>query len=71
MDNGFPDRPDSSLVPAERKLTQEQFEMVIRRAAELQARAAEDPSGTALTEEEAIRIGRESTCGRTRPCLGK
>ena len=33
--------------------------MVIRRAAELQARAAEDPSGSALSEEEAIRIGRE------------
>lgn len=33
--------------------------MVIRRAAELQARAAEDPAGGALTEAEAIRIGRE------------
>lgn len=33
--------------------------MVIRRAAELQARAAEDPAGGELTETEAIRIGRE------------
>ena len=33
--------------------------MVIRRAAELQARAAEDPAGGGLTEAEAIRIGRE------------
>lgn len=40
-------------------MTQEQFEMVIRRAAELQARAAEDPAGGELTEAEAIRIGRE------------
>lgn len=33
--------------------------MVIRRAAELQARASEDPSAGELTEAEAVRIGRE------------
>lgn len=59
MANGNPDRPAASNLPAERKLTNEQFEMVIRRAAELQARAAEDPSGEGLSESEAIRIGRE------------
>jgi len=59
MANRFPDRPEGLNLPAERQLTQEQFEMVIRRAAELQARAAEDPAGGALTEAEAIRIGRE------------
>ena len=59
MANRLPERPDPSNLPPERKLTQEQFEMVIRRAAELQARAAEDPAGGALTETEAVRIGRE------------
>lgn len=59
MANRFPDRRDGSNLPAERTLTQEQFEMVIRRAAELQARAAEEAGGGALTETEAIRIGRE------------
>ena len=59
MANRFPERPVPSNLPAERTLTQEQFEMVIRRAAELQARAAEDPAGGGLTEAEAIRIGRE------------
>jgi hypothetical protein len=33
--------------------------MVIRRAAELQARSAEDPGSDAMSEEEAVRIGRE------------
>jgi hypothetical protein len=59
MANRHPDRPQTPNLPAERTLTQEQFEMVIRRAAELQARAAEDPAGGGLTEGEAIRIGRE------------
>ena len=59
MANGLPDRPDTTKLPAERTLTQEQFEMVIRRAAEMQARAAEEPGVGALTETEAIRIGRE------------
>lgn len=59
MANRFPDPPGRSNLPVERKLTQEQFEMVIRRAAELQARAAEDPGSEGLTEAEAVRIGRE------------
>jgi hypothetical protein len=59
MANRLPERPDPTRLPAERTLTQEQFEMVIRRAAELQARAAEEPGGGGLTEAEAIRIGRE------------
>lgn len=45
-----------ALVP--RRLSNEQFEVVIRRAAELQARAAES-SDEGLTEDEALRIGRE------------
>lgn len=45
-----------SLVP--RRLSNEQFEVVIRRAAELQARAAE-AGDEGLTEAEAIRIGKE------------
>jgi hypothetical protein len=45
-----------ALVP--RRLSNEQFEVVIRRAAELQARAAES-SDEGLTEAEALRIGRE------------
>jgi len=59
MANRLPERPDPSRLPAERTLTQEQFEMVIRRAAELQARAAEDPGGGGLSETKTIRIGRE------------
>lgn len=59
MANRFTEAPDSSNLPAERRLTQEQFEMVIRRAAELQARAAEEPGTSGLTESEAVRIGRE------------
>lgn len=56
----LPDRPrgPTDLVPGER-LTSEQFEMVIRRAAELQARAAEDPGSDGMAEEEVLRIGRE------------
>jgi hypothetical protein len=42
----------------ERRLTNEQFELVIRRAAELQARAAERTE-EGLSEQEVIRIGRE------------
>lgn len=45
-----------SLVP--RRLTNEQFELVIRRAAELQARAAE-AGDDGLTEAEIVRIGKE------------
>jgi hypothetical protein len=56
----LPDRPregGGALVP--RSLSNEQFEMVIRRAAELQARTLEDPAGGAIAEDEVLRIGRE------------
>jgi hypothetical protein len=46
-------------VPRPERLTNEQFELVIRRAAELQARAAEGPAAEGLSDEEAIRIGQE------------
>jgi hypothetical protein len=42
----------------EQRLTSEQFELVIRRAAELQARAAER-SEEGMSEDEVLRIGRE------------
>jgi hypothetical protein len=48
-------RPDRALPE---RLTNEQFEQVIRRAAELQARSA-DAGVDGLSEEEAVRIGRE------------
>ncbi len=41
------------------QLSSQQFEMVIRRAAELQARSAEDPGSEVMAEGEALRIGRE------------
>jgi hypothetical protein len=54
----LPDRPKPDRPPPPQRLTNEQFEMVIRRAAELQARAA-DAGADGLSEEEALRIGRE------------
>jgi hypothetical protein len=54
----LPDRPKPDRPPPQR-LTNEQFELVIRRAAELQARSAEEPGADGLSEEEALRIGRE------------
>lgn len=58
--NHLPDRPrdDGEKLPA-RQLSNEQFEMVIRRAAELQARSSEDPGAEAMAEEEVLKIGRE------------
>jgi hypothetical protein len=58
--NNLPDRPrpDGEKLPA-RQLSSEQFEMVIRRAAELQARSAEEPGTEVMSEEEVVRIGRE------------
>ena len=43
----------------ERRLSPEQFEAVIRRAAELQARSADETSPEGVTHAELIRIGRE------------
>ncbi len=58
--NQLPDRarPEGENLPA-RQLSNEQFEMVIRRAAELQARSAEDPGAEVMAEAEVVRIGRE------------
>jgi hypothetical protein len=58
--NKLPDRPsdDGEKLPA-RQLSTEQFEMVIRRAAELQARSSEDPGAEVMAEEEVLKIGRE------------
>ena len=41
------------------RLTNRDFELVIRRAAELQARAVEDPTGDGVETAEVIRIGKE------------
>lgn len=53
-------RPESSgsNLP-ERRVSNEELEQVIRRAAELQARDAERESGDSLTETELLRIGQE------------
>jgi hypothetical protein len=57
----LPQRPDRPGVPVpERKLSQREFELVIRRAAELQARAAEEGMGDeGVSEGEMLRIGSE------------
>lgn len=58
----LPDAPRSRPVPegGERRLSSHDFELVIRRAAELQARASdEEAGGEGVTESEALRIGRE------------
>jgi hypothetical protein len=53
----LPDRPGGA--PPERRLSNRDFELVIRRAAELQAREAEGPDSDGVTEGELLRIGRE------------
>ncbi|MBW3630376.1 MAG: hypothetical protein KY464_13905 [Gemmatimonadetes bacterium] len=58
--NRLPDRPRPDAPVPEPRLSPEQFEAVIRRAAELQARSAEqslDESG--VSRSELVRIGRE------------
>jgi hypothetical protein len=55
--SNLPDRPDPAALP-DRRLSNRDFEMVIRRAAELQARAAES-SADGMSETEVMRIGRE------------
>lgn len=57
--SNLPERPSSGSNLPERLLSNRDFELVIRRAAELQAREADEPGGTAITEAEAVRIGRE------------
>jgi hypothetical protein len=46
-------------APPPRRLTSEEFELVIRRAAELQSRSADEAGLEGVAEEEALRIGRE------------
>lgn len=56
----LPDRPSPTAPVPERRLTPEQFEAVIRRAAELQARGAEESSdASGVSRAELMRIGRE------------
>jgi hypothetical protein len=56
----LPDRPPGAgKALSERRLSSRDFELVIRRAAELQAREAEDPASDGMTEAEVLRIGRE------------
>lgn len=58
--SNLPDRPDSSPKLPVRKLSNRDFELVIRRAAELQARQSEEAfGGDGISEAEVIRIGRE------------
>jgi len=54
----LPDIPRGGGLP-ERRLSPEQFEAVIRRAAELQAKSADDTSPEGITQSELIRIGKE------------
>lgn len=56
--SNLPDRPRAEELP-ERRITTAQFEQVIRRAAELQARSLESPDAEAMSEAEVLRIGRE------------
>ncbi len=56
--SNVPDRPRPPAPPAERTLSSGDFELVIRRAAELQAREAEQGADS-MSESEVIRIGRE------------
>jgi hypothetical protein len=53
----LPDRPRKD--PAAPRLSNEEFELVIRRAAELQARSVEEAGAEGVSEEDALRIGRE------------
>jgi hypothetical protein len=53
-----PEKPSQDPLPG-RPLTTEEFEMVIRRAAELQARSAEESGVEGVSEDEVLRIGRE------------
>jgi hypothetical protein len=55
----LPDKPRGEGGLPERRLSPEQFEAVIRRAAELQAKSADEVSPDGITQSELIRIGRE------------
>lgn len=55
----LPDRGKPSEITPSRRLSNRDFELVIRRAAELQARDVEDSESDGIDEAEALRIGRE------------
>ena len=55
----LPERPVPGALPEQRRLSNRDFELVIRRAAELQAREAEDLTTDGIEEGEVLRIGRE------------
>lgn len=57
--SNLPDRPREGEALPERRVTNEQFEQVIRRAAELQARGLESAESDSMSEAEVLRIGRE------------
>jgi hypothetical protein len=57
-DTNLPERSPTRPVAPDRTLSTRDFELVIRRAAELQAREA-DAHGEGMSEAEVIRIGRE------------
>lgn len=53
----LPDRREPKTP--DRRLTSEEFELVVRRAAELQSRSPDEQGLEGVSEEEALRIGRE------------
>jgi hypothetical protein len=55
--SNLPDRPRRDAAPS--RLSSEQFDLVIRRAAELQASSSDASGADGLSEEETLRIGRE------------
>ena len=55
----LPDVTRGGGGPPERRLSPEQFEAVIRRAAELQAKSADETGPDGITQSELIRIGKE------------
>jgi len=57
--SNLPEKVSGRPEPSERKLSNRDFELVIKRAAELQAREAEEFAGDGITEADAFRIGRE------------
>ena len=55
----LPEIPRDPATPPAARLSPEQFEQVIRRAAELQARSADDTTSEGISHAELMRIGRE------------
>jgi hypothetical protein len=57
--SNLPQPPKDPTGLPDRTLSSHDFELVIKRAAELQAKEAEDATGDAMTGAEVMRIGRE------------